>query len=63
MVFICEGQSAAGSITSCRDVNNQAVFVLKGKPLNVWDLKRDMMYKNDEMYTRAAIRSCSAKGR
>jgi len=32
MVFICEGQSAAGSITSCRDVNNQAVFVLKGKP-------------------------------
>ncbi len=50
MVFICEGQSAAGSITSCRDVNNQAVFVLKGKPLNVWDLKRDVMYKNDEMY-------------
>jgi DNA gyrase subunit B/topoisomerase-4 subunit B len=50
MAFICEGQSAAGSITSCRDVNNQAVFVLKGKPLNVWDLKRDVMYKNDEMY-------------
>jgi len=50
MVFICEGQSAAGSITSCRDVNQQAVFVLKGKPLNVWDLKRDVMYKNDEMY-------------
>jgi len=50
MVFICEGQSAAGSITSCRDVNHQAVFVLKGKPLNVWDLKRDVMYKNDEMY-------------
>jgi len=44
MVFICEGQSAAGSITSCRDVNNQAVFVLKGKPLNVWDLKREVMY-------------------
>ena len=50
MVFICEGQSAAGSITSCRDVNNQAVFVLKGKPLNVWDLKRDVMYRNDELY-------------
>ncbi len=50
MVFICEGQSAAGSITSCRDVSNQAVFVLKGKPLNVWDLKRDIVYKNDEMY-------------
>ncbi len=50
MIFICEGQSAAGSITSCRDVNNQAVFVLKGKPLNVWELKRDVMYKNDELY-------------
>jgi DNA gyrase subunit B/topoisomerase-4 subunit B len=50
MVFICEGQSASGSITSCRDVTNQAVFVLKGKPLNVWDLKRDVMYRNDEMY-------------
>ncbi len=50
MVFICEGKSAAGSITSCRDVNNQAVFVLRGKPLNVWDLKRDIMYKNDELY-------------
>jgi len=50
MLFICEGLSAAGSITSCRDVNTQAIFVLKGKPLNVWDLKRDVMYKNDEMY-------------
>lgn len=50
MLFICEGQSAAGSITSCRDVNTQAVFVLKGKPLNVWDLKRDVMYRNDELY-------------
>jgi DNA gyrase subunit B/topoisomerase-4 subunit B len=50
MVFICEGQSAAGSITSCRDVNTQAVFILKGKPLNVWDLKRDVMYRNDELY-------------
>ncbi|MEW6302804.1 MAG: toprim domain-containing protein [Verrucomicrobiota bacterium] len=50
MVFICEGQSAGGSITSCRDVTTQAVFTLKGKPLNVWDLKRDIMYKNDEMY-------------
>jgi DNA gyrase/topoisomerase IV subunit B len=50
MLFICEGQSAAGSITSCRDVNTQAVFVLRGKPLNVWELKRDVMYKNDELY-------------
>ena len=30
-------------------MNNQAVFTLKGKPLNVWDLKRDIVYKNDEM--------------
>jgi topoisomerase IV subunit B len=50
MVFICEGQSAAGSITSCRNVETQAVFTLKGKPLNVWDLKRDIVYKNDELY-------------
>jgi len=50
MVFITEGVSAAGSIVSCRDVNTQAIFTLKGKPLNVWDLKRDVMYKNDEMY-------------
>jgi len=50
MVFITEGQSAAGSIVSCRDVNTQAIFVLRGKPLNVWDLKRDVVYKNDELY-------------
>jgi topoisomerase IV subunit B len=50
MVFITEGQSAAGSIVSCRNVETQAIFVLKGKPLNVWDLKRDIVYKNDEMY-------------
>lgn len=50
MIFITEGQSAAGSIVSCRDVATQAIFTLKGKPLNVWDLKRDAIYKNDEMY-------------
>jgi topoisomerase-4 subunit B len=50
MVFLTEGQSAAGSIVSCRDVERQAIFVLKGKPLNVWDLKRDIVYRNDEMY-------------
>src|SRR5215472_11962202 len=50
MVFLTEGQSAAGSIVSCRDVEDQAIFVLKGKPLNVWDLKRDIVYRNDEMY-------------
>lgn len=50
MIFITEGQSAAGSLVSCRDVNTQAIFTLKGKPLNVWDLKRDALYKNVEIY-------------
>ena len=63
VVFICEGQSTAGSITSCRDVNNQAVFVLKGKPLNVWDLKRDVMYKNDEDVQPLAGAQCRGQHR
>ncbi len=50
MIFITEGQSAAGSIVSCRDVMTQAIFVLKGKPLNVNDLKKVALYKNDELY-------------
>ena len=50
MVFITEGLSAGGSITSCRDVATQAVFTLRGKPLNVCDLKRDAIYKNVEIY-------------
>ncbi len=50
MIFITEGQSAAGSIVSCRDVATQAIFALRGKPLNVCDLQRDVMYKNEELY-------------
>ena len=50
MIFITEGQSAAGSITSCRNPDVQAVFTLKGKPLNVWDLNRTIVYKNDEIF-------------
>lgn len=50
MIFITEGQSAAGSLVSCRDVNTQAIYTLKGKPLNVCDQKRDALYKNIEIY-------------
>jgi DNA gyrase subunit B/topoisomerase-4 subunit B len=50
MVFITEGQSAAGSMTSCRNPNTQAIFMLKGKPLNVNDLPRSSIYKNVELY-------------
>jgi len=50
MIFITEGQSAAGSIVSSRDPMLQAVFSLKGKPLNVFGHKLDTLYKNDEMY-------------
>ena len=50
MLFITEGQSAAGSITSTRDVATQAVFTLRGKPLNTCDLNRDVMYRNEELY-------------
>jgi DNA gyrase/topoisomerase IV subunit B len=49
-IFVTEGQSAAGSFMSCRDAATQAVFTLKGKPLNVWDLSREALYKNDELY-------------
>ncbi len=50
MIFLTEGQSASGSIVSCRDVKTQAIFTLRGKPLNVCTLKRDAIYKNDELY-------------
>ncbi|MGW8193293.1 MAG: toprim domain-containing protein [Desulforhopalus sp.] len=50
MVFITEGQSAAGSIVSSRDPLTQAVFSLKGKPMNVFGQKMTTLYKNEEMY-------------
>lgn len=50
MIFITEGQSAAGSIVSARDPMTQAVFSLKGKPLNVFGQKLTTLYKNEEMY-------------
>ena len=47
-VFITEGDSASGSITSCRDVETQAVFSLRGKPLNSYGLSRKVVYENEE---------------
>ncbi len=51
MLFITEGQSAAGSIVSSRDPMRQAVFSLKGKPLNVLGQSLPLLYKNEEMYS------------
>ncbi len=51
MIFITEGQSAAGSIVSSRDPLRQAVFSLKGKPLNVYGQKITTLYKNEEMFS------------
>lgn len=47
-IFITEGDSAAGSITKIRDVATQAVFSLRGKPLNTFGLTQQIIYKNDE---------------
>ncbi len=47
-IFITEGDSASGSITKARDVNTQAVFSLKGKPLNSYGLTRKVVYENEE---------------
>ena len=47
-LFITEGDSASGSITKARDVETQAVFSLKGKPLNCFGLKKKTVYENEE---------------
>ncbi len=47
-IFITEGDSASGSITKSRDVNTQAVFSLKGKPLNTFGLTKKVVYENEE---------------
>ncbi len=47
-LFICEGDSASGSLTKTRDVNTQAVFSLKGKPLNAFGLTKKIVYENEE---------------
>ena len=47
-VFITEGDSASGSITKSRDVNTQAVFSLRGKPLNTFGMSKKIVYQNEE---------------
>ena len=49
-LFIVEGDSAAGSLTACRDVQTQAVFALKGKPLNTYGLTKKVIYENEEFH-------------
>lgn len=48
MLFITEGDSASGSITKARDVQTQAVFSLRGKPLNCFNLTKKVVYENEE---------------
>ena len=50
MIFLTEGDSAGGSMVQARDVDVQAIFTLKGKPLNCYGQKRDAIYKNEELY-------------
>ncbi|MCM8526075.1 MAG: toprim domain-containing protein [Lentisphaeraceae bacterium] len=50
MVFLTEGDSATGSMISSRNVMNQALFPLRGKPLNVFGSKIETIYKNEELY-------------
>lgn len=50
LLFLTEGDSAAGVMVPTRDVYTQAIYSLKGKPLNCYGLKRDAIYKNEELY-------------
>ena len=50
MIFLTEGQSAGGTLGLARDTMNQAVFFLKGKPLNTCGLNKDVLYKNEEFF-------------
>ena len=50
MIFLTEGQSAGGTLGLARDTMNQAVFFLKGKPLNTCGLNKDVLYRNEEFF-------------
>ncbi len=50
MIFLTEGQSAGGTLGLARDATNQAVFFLRGKPLNTCGLNKDVLYKNEEFF-------------
>ena len=50
MIFLTEGQSAGGTLGLARDTMTQAVFFLKGKPLNTCGLNKDVLYKNEEFF-------------
>lgn len=49
-LFITEGDSAGGSLVQCRDVETQAVYRIRGKPLNCFGLGKEAIYKNEELY-------------
>ncbi|UGQ16867.1 DNA topoisomerase IV subunit B [Borrelia sp. RT1S] len=50
MIFLTEGDSATGSMVSCRDVYTQAIFSLRGKPQNMFEKSKSEIYKNEELY-------------
>jgi topoisomerase IV subunit B len=50
MIFLTEGDSAGGAMVQARHVQTQAIYALKGKPLNCHGLKRDAIYKSEELY-------------
>ncbi|MBC7474029.1 MAG: type IIA DNA topoisomerase subunit B, partial [Candidatus Sericytochromatia bacterium] len=50
MIFLTEGQSASGSMVVTRNVYTQAIFPLKGKPMNCFETKMELVYKNEELY-------------
>ena len=61
-IFITEGDSASGSITKSRDVNTQAVFSLRGKPLNCFGLTKKVVYENEEFNLLQAALDIIKKG-